>query len=106
MTADPPLLFVPVGRNEARPFGMDARDRACRLATNAGFECADEPQPGGAMMLASMRFARDPAWLTTMRSRPMTTLTLGDEPVMVHVPVDATRTAAAAGLEAPQAVAG
>ena len=78
MTGDPPMLFVPVGTNEARPFGMDARDRACRLATNAGFECAEEPQPGRAMLLASMRYAWDPAWLKAMRSRPMTMLTLGD----------------------------
>ena len=106
MTGDPPLLFVPVGRNEARPFGMDARDRACRLATNAGFECAEEPQPGRAMLLASMRYAWDPAWLKAMRSRPMTMLTLGDEPVMAHVPVDANLAAAAAGLEDHEVVEG
>ena len=106
MTGDPPMLFVPVGTNEARPFGMDARDRACRLATNAGFECAEEPQPGRAMLLASMRYAWDPAWLKAMRSRPMTMLTLGDEPVMVHVSVDANLAAAAAGLEDGQVVEG
>ena len=46
MTSDTALQFVPVGTNAARPFGMDARDRACRLATNAGLECAEAPEPG------------------------------------------------------------
>ena len=33
MSSAPPLLFVPVGSNAARLFGMDAKTRACRLAT-------------------------------------------------------------------------
>ncbi len=106
MPSDPPLLFVPVGTNDARPFGMDARERACRLAANAGFECTQAPQPGRAMLLASMRFAWDPAWLKAMRARPETMLTLGGEPVMAHVPVDANLAAAAAGLEDHQVVEG
>jgi len=99
MASDPPLLFVPVGTNDAKAFGMDARDRACRLATNAGLECADEPEAGRAMLLASMRYAWDPAWLKAMRGRPGTMLTLGGEPVMVNVPVHANLAAAAAALE-------
>jgi len=106
MPDEPPLLFVPVGRNEARPFGMDARERACRLATNAGFECAEAPEQGRAVVLASMRFAWDPAWLKAMRSRPGTMLTLGDEPVMAHVGWSANPAAAAAGLEDGQVVQG
>ena len=78
-------MFVPVGENAARPFGMDARDRVLRLATNAGFECADLPQPGRAALVANMRYAWDPAWLKAMRSRPRSVLTLGGEPVMAHV---------------------
>jgi phosphatidylglycerophosphate synthase len=99
MESDPPLLFVPVGRNAARPFGMEARDRACRLATNAGLECADAPASGRAALLSSMRYAWDPACLKAMRNRPGTILTLGDEPVMVHVPAGGNAAAAAAGLE-------
>jgi phosphatidylglycerophosphate synthase len=106
MASAPPLLFVPVGDNPARPFGIDARERACRLATNAGFECADAPQEGRAVLLASMRFAWDPAWLKAMGSRPGTMLTLGDEPVMIHVAADGNAAAAAAGLEDRQAVEG
>ena len=64
---------------------MDARDRACRLATNAGFECADEVSDGKAALLASMEYAWDPAWLKAMRGRPRTVLTLSGKPVMAHV---------------------
>jgi phosphatidylglycerophosphate synthase len=106
MASDPALLFVPVGTNDARPFGMSARERACRLATNAGFDCAEQPEPGRAMLLASMRYAWDPAWLKAMRTRPGTALTLGDEPVMIHVPVNGNLAAAAAGLEDRQLVEG
>jgi len=106
MASDPPLLFVPVGTSAARPFGMDARERACRLASNAGLDCSEDPEPGRAMLLASMRYAWDPAWLKAMRTRPGTMLTFGGEPVMVHVPVDGNLAAAAAGLEDHQVVEG
>ena len=101
-----PLLFVPVGTSAARPFAMDARERACRLAANAGLECADAPQPDRAVLLASMDFAWDPAWLKAMRSRPGAMLTLDGAPVMVHVPADANAAAAAARLEDHQPVNG
>ncbi|HET8750148.1 MAG TPA: CDP-alcohol phosphatidyltransferase family protein [Sphingomicrobium sp.] len=106
MVDDAQLLFVPVGRNEARPFGTDARERACRLATNAGLECVDSPEPGRAVLLASMRFAWDPAWLKAMRALPGTILTLGGDPVMAHVPADGNPAAAAAGIEDHVAVEG
>ena len=56
------LLFVPIGENGARPFGMNACERARRLAANAGFECADEAQEGRAALVASLAYAWDPAW--------------------------------------------
>ena len=106
MATDPPLLFVTIGTSAARPFGMDARDRACRLAANAGLECADAPQPGRAALLASMRYAWDPAWLKAMRARPGTILTVAGEPVMIHVAADTNAAAAVAGLEDHQVVEG
>jgi phosphatidylglycerophosphate synthase len=87
MASEPPLLFVPVGSNPARLFGMDARTRACRLAANAGFECADAVEPGRAMLLASLDYAWDPAWLKAIAARPSSVLTLAGKPVLVHVPV-------------------
>jgi phosphatidylglycerophosphate synthase len=106
MANDAPLLFVPIGTNAARPFGMSARERACRLATNGGLECAEAPEAGRAVLLASLRYAWDPAWLKAMRARPNTMLTLAGEPVMAHVPADANPAAAAAGLEDHQVVKG
>ena len=71
MASDLPLLFVPVGDNEAGLFGMTARDRACRLATNAGFECADAVAPGRAALVASMDYAWDPAWIKVIEYFPV-----------------------------------
>ena len=72
MASDDVLQFVPVGHNPARLFGMDARERACRLAANQGFECADAASPGRPVLIANMAFAWDPAWLKAMRERPRT----------------------------------
>ena len=102
MASETPVLFVPVGSNPGRPFGMDARNRACRLAANAGFVCSDAVQPGRASLLASMSYAWDPAWLKAMKSRPRTVLTLLGKPVIAHVPADEDASAAIASLEAEQ----
>ncbi|GAA4725243.1 CDP-alcohol phosphatidyltransferase family protein [Sphingomonas lutea] len=104
--SEAPLLFVPVGDNGAMMFGMPARDRACRLATNAGFACADAPEPGRAMLLANMRYTWDPAWIREMRDRPGTMLTLGGEPVLIHVPVGANLAEAKAALAENRAAQG
>jgi phosphatidylglycerophosphate synthase len=106
MASDAPLLFVPLGSNDARPFAMGARERACRLASNAGLECANAPEAGRGVLLASLRYAWDPAWLKAMRGRPGTILTLDGSPVMAHVPPGTNAAAAAAGLEDHQIVEG
>ena len=85
MTAPPKPLFVPVGSSPARLFGMDVRTRACRLATNAAFDCADARQPERATLVASLDYAWDPAWLKVMANRPSSVLTLNGEPVLAHV---------------------
>ncbi len=85
MATEATLLFVPVGSNPARLFGMDARTRACRLAANAGFECADEVPDGTPALVASMDYAWDPAWLKALRVKPRSVLTLGGKLVMAHV---------------------
>jgi phosphatidylglycerophosphate synthase len=99
MSSDAPLLFVPVGSNPARLFGMDAKTRACRLATNAGFECAESVEPGHAALVASLAYAWDPAWLKALRSRPNTVLTLGGKAVMAHVAAGGDLSAAFAAVE-------
>jgi phosphatidylglycerophosphate synthase len=106
MASDDPMLFVPVGSNPARPFGMDSRDRACRLATNAGFECAEEAASGRATLVASLAYAWDPAWLKAMRTRPKTVLTLEGKPVMVHVPAGRKAAEVAAEVQSGKTIAG
>ena len=85
---------------------MDARERACRLASNAGFKCSDEIRSGTAALLASMSYAWDPAWLRAMRSKPRSVLTWRDKPVLAHVPADDDAAAVAASIESGGAVAG
>ena len=106
MPSDAPILFVPVGTNAARPFGMEASERACRLAANAGYECSANVQPGRAALLASMAYAWDPAWLKAMRGRPRTVLTLGGKPVMAHLPADEDGSKIAQALKAGEAIGG
>lgn len=106
MASNAPLLFVPIGNNRARVFGMDATMRACRLAMNAGFECSDIVQPGRATLLANMAYGWDPAWLKAMRIRPQFVLTLGGKPVMAHVPEGEDAAPVAAALEQGSTIAG
>jgi phosphatidylglycerophosphate synthase len=103
MASEAPIMFVPVGDNPARPFGMAARERACRLATNAGFEFAEKAEPGRDVLLASMGYGWDPAWLKAMRGRPRAVLTLGGKPVMALVPAgeDSAAIVAALAADAP-----
>lgn len=106
MAADLTMLFVPVGENAARPFGMEARKRACRLATNAGFECASAAEAGRPVLLASMAYGWDPAWLKELRNRPRAVLTLGGKPVLVHVPGGEDPAPATAAIEAASVIKG
>jgi phosphatidylglycerophosphate synthase len=77
---------------------MEAKDRACRLAANAGFDCADAPEAGRAALISSLGYAWDPAWLKAMRSRPGVVLTLSGKPVMAHVPAGRDPAAAVKAL--------
>ncbi len=100
------MTFVAIGDNQAKPFGMSARDRACRLASNIGLECAEEPQSGLPALLASMDYAWDPAWLRAMISRPKTMLTFGGKPVLTHVPADGDAQTASAAIASGAALDG
>jgi phosphatidylglycerophosphate synthase len=82
------LLFVPVGSSPARLFGLDAEERACRIAGNAGLECAEAAQPGRGAILANMGYAWDPAWLKFMAARPASVLMLDGDPVLAHISPD------------------
>jgi phosphatidylglycerophosphate synthase len=62
---------------------MDAKTRACRLATNIGLECAEAADRPA--VLANMAYAWDPAWLREIAKRPATALLKDGQPVLVHV---------------------
>jgi len=81
-------IFVPVGSNPARAFGLNARTRACRLAAKAGMASADALPAGEATLLADLDFAWDPAWLKSIAARPGAVLELGGRAVLAHVPAD------------------
>ena len=95
----PDPLFVPVGANPARVFGLDARTRACRLAEKAGMECADAVNPGRPAVLADLDFAWDPAWLTAIRNHSGNVLVIGNRAVLAHVPAGQDAAAIRAAME-------
>ena len=78
-------LFIPVGSTPARAFGLDAEERACRLAAKAGLERARAGDPARGAVLANLAFAWDPAWLNFLKTRPGSVLLLRGEPVLAHI---------------------
>jgi len=85
MEAQPKPVFVPVGDIPARMFGMDARTRANRLASNIGLDLADSVPEGRDVIVADMHYAWDPAWLKDLATRPGTVLVKDGRPVLAHV---------------------
>src|SRR3569623_2520984 len=84
-------VFLTVGDNPTTVFGLDPKERACRLATNAGLECVETAKPGRSQLLANLDFAWDPAWLRTIADRPGSVLELDGQPVIAHVPLGHSR---------------
>jgi phosphatidylglycerophosphate synthase len=81
-------LFVTVGDNPARPFGMGAAERANALAIKARLEPAEGAQPGRSTVYADMNWAWDPEWLVVMRNSPGKVLAKDGRPVLAHIPAD------------------
>jgi phosphatidylglycerophosphate synthase len=88
-------VFVALGNNPARVFGLDSRTRACRLAEKAGLECRDRLERDKSAILASPEFAWDPIWLKVLRDKQRSVLTLEGRPVLAHVENDADAAAQA-----------
>ena len=87
-TAGERPLFVTVGDNPARAFGMPAADRARALAAKAGLEPVEAAEPGRAALYADLDWAWDPEWLVALSGRPGDVLTKNGHPVLAHVPAD------------------
>jgi len=82
---DPKPLFVAIGDNPARAFGMAADVRANALAVKAGLEPAQATEAGRAAVLADLGYAWDPTWLRAMAGKPGTALLKDGRAVLVHV---------------------
>ena len=83
-TAKP--LFVTVGDNPGRPFGIGAADRARALALKAKLEPAGEAQSDRSTVYADLNWAWDPEWLVALRKKPGAVLVKNGHPVLAHVP--------------------
>ena len=79
-------LFVTVGENPARPFGMSAGDRARALAVKTKLDPADEAQSGRSTVYADLNWSWDPEWLVAMAEAPGSVLTKDGHPVLAHAP--------------------
>ena len=79
-------LFVTVGDNPARAFGMGAADRANALAIKARLEPAGEAQAERSTVYARLDCAWDPAWLASIARNPGQILVKDEVPVLAHVP--------------------
>ena len=86
LTARP--LFVTVGDNPARAFGMGAAERANALAIKARLQPADQQQAGRSTIYADLNWTWDPAWLASLAATPGRVLTKDGHPVLAHVPAD------------------
>ena len=86
VTARP--LFVTVGDNPARAFGMGAAERANALAIKAKLDPATAPGAGRSTLYADLNWAWDPEWLVAMAETPGSVLTKDGHPVLAHVPPD------------------
>jgi hypothetical protein len=104
--ASAPPIFVPVGDNPARVFGLDAETRARRLGAKAKLDCASGARPGQAVLLSDLDFAWDPAWLAAIAKRPGSVLMLGDRAVLAHVPAHLDSGPMRAAMEQRQAWTG
>ena len=86
LTAMP--LFVTVGDNPGRAFGMGAADRANALAIKARLEPAGEAAPGRSTLYANLDWTWDPEWLSALAKSPGACLTKDGQVVLAHIPAD------------------
>ena len=96
LTAKP--LFVTVGDNPARAFGMAAADRANALALKAKLEPASEATPGRTTLYANLDWTWDPEWLSALVRSPGAILTKDGQLVLAHVPEDGDAAPALAAM--------
>ena len=101
---DPKPLFIAVGDNPARAFGMAADARANALAIKAGMEPASAPDAGRATVLSDLDYSWDPAWARAIAQRPATALVKDGRAVLVHLVAGAEVETVAAAMRERRAL--
>ena len=99
-------LFVTVGDNPARVFGMGAGDRARALAVKSRLEPAEAAEAGRSTVYADLGWAWDPEWLVALAERPGEVLTKDGRPVLAHVPAGGDAAPILAAMQAGTAYGG
>lgn len=94
----PSPAFLTIGDTDARLFGQPARERAERLAANAGLNVVGELPSAGPVLLGNLGCAWDPAWLKELARRPGTALVKDGAAVLVHAPDRASAELAGAAM--------
>ena len=102
----PSPAFLTIGDTDARLFGQPARERADRLAANAGLNVVQELPSAGPVLLGNLGFAWDPAWLKELARRPGTALVKRGVAVLVHAPDRAAAELALAAMMENRALPG
>ena len=87
-TKPPKPLFITVGDNPARAFGMDAAQRANALARKSGLQPAGETEAGRSTVYADLNWTWDPMWLGSIAESPGAVLVKDGRPVLAHLPAD------------------
>lgn len=99
------VAFLSVGDNGVRVFGLTPVERARRFAAKAKLVPVDRVPEEGAVIVADLRFAWDPAWLAHVRDHSGLAVTYRGRPALIHcadaAQAQAVVTALAAGAPLP-----
>ena len=90
--------MVAVGENPTLIWGMTAAERLRRIA-RANRLASGAERSGGAELLANLRFAFDPVWVSHLVPRPGLVVTRGGVPVLAHVVDEAQRASIATAMQ-------
>ncbi|RIA36633.1 phosphatidylglycerophosphate synthase [Hephaestia caeni] len=90
--------ILPIGDNPTLLWGMTARERLRRIA--AAHKLAFDAAAPGNVLLASLDYVFDPAWVAHLADKPGTVVTRDGVPVLAHVATDAQGSAVIAAMQA------
>ncbi|MFW2829232.1 CDP-alcohol phosphatidyltransferase family protein [Sphingomonas sp. ID0503] len=95
--------FILAGQNATRAFGLSPSERARRFAVKAGLTPVDAVPASGAVILANLAFAWDPAWLRFLENEPGLVVTMNGVPALAHCPDPPSASAVAEAMAGGEA---